>query len=156
MVGNGEKIGHHAIVLLQHQQQSLWFCSDINKMAFVFIRHQQHGFYFVPMSTTWLSKLTTAGKARVTSIIVSCPSRLTIISPPRKQKKHCTAMCYINQISTRGQIGGETDCLTRQGNDRIKNETKKGLEMCKTNLEICFDQSLILRYNNLFWEYFSN
>ena len=54
MVGNGEKIGHHAIVLLQHQQQSLWFCSDINKMALVFIQHQQHCFCFITSPTMLL------------------------------------------------------------------------------------------------------
>ena len=33
-------------------------------IAFVLFWHQQHGFCFVPMSTMWLSKLTTAGKAK--------------------------------------------------------------------------------------------
>ena len=39
----------------------LLFCSD--NMGFVLLLNEQHGFCFVPMSTTWLSKLTTAGKA---------------------------------------------------------------------------------------------
>ena len=60
----------------------LLFCSDINKMAFVFIRHQQHDFSFVLasttwfsfvlMSTTWLSKLTRVGKERLHNFWRGC------------------------------------------------------------------------------------
>ena len=59
----------------------LLFCS---KMAFVFIRHQQHGFCFVPASRTWfcfvpmskiwLSKLRTVGKARRGCVNLYMPS----------------------------------------------------------------------------------
>ena len=35
----------------------LLFSSGINNMTSVLLRHQQHGFCFVPMSSTWLSKL---------------------------------------------------------------------------------------------------
>ena len=49
----------------------LLFNSDVNNVALVFswrqqhgfclLQHQQHGYWFVPMSKTWLSKLTTVG-----------------------------------------------------------------------------------------------
>ena len=50
----------------QFEQNStrLLFRSDINNMAFVLFLHQQHGFWFLPTSTIWLSKMTTAGKTR--------------------------------------------------------------------------------------------
>ena len=45
---------------------STWhlFSSSINNMGFVLFWHQQHGICFHLASTTWLSKLTTAGMAR--------------------------------------------------------------------------------------------
>ena len=42
----------------------LLFSSGINNIASVLLRHQQRGFCFVPISSAWLSKLKTAGKAR--------------------------------------------------------------------------------------------
>ena len=50
----------------QFEQNStrLLFRSDIYNMAFVLFLHQQHGFWFLPTSTIWLSKMTRAGKTR--------------------------------------------------------------------------------------------
>ena len=41
-----------------------WSGHLCDTMAFVLFQHQQQCFCFAPKSTTWMSKLTTAGKAR--------------------------------------------------------------------------------------------
>ena len=105
----------------------LLFCSDINKMAFVFIRHQQHDFSFVLasttwfsfvlMSTTWLSKLKTVGKARKDCVTFGeaawifhglCFVPASIF----------TRRGHISQVSQQGLSDRLTQGRTRQGNDR--------------------------------------
>ena len=77
ILGSDKKISginSTAFVSFLHQQIG-YFCSDINNKASVFFWHQQHVFF--PMSTTWLSNLTTAGKTRVISIKSHKEQKLT-------------------------------------------------------------------------------
>ena len=99
----------------------LLFCNDINNMAFVLFWHQQHGFCvvststtcffvpelttwllfsskvnklgfcFLPISTTWLSKLTTAGKSSGGCVNLHTPrSHQSSVSKRRNLLTQCS------------------------------------------------------------------
>ena len=82
------------------QRKKVMLKTSINHVAFVFFRHQQHGFCFVPMSTTYLSKVTTAGKARRGCVTIEEVAWIF------------TRQSHINQVST------ISEWVTRQGNYR--------------------------------------
>ena len=94
----------------------LLFCSDINKMAFVFIRHQQHDFSFVLasttwfsfvlMSTTWLSKLTRVGKERLRNFWRGC---VNIYIPGSHQSSLKKTTDWINNWQDKAIIGVGSD-----------------------------------------------
>ena len=105
----------------------LLFNSDVNNVALVFswrqqhgfclLRHQQHGYWFVPISKTWLPKLTTVGEAAMRGCVNlhlpgSHQSSLNMRTHWPSNLDRVPAW-----LEKRSYISQTTDWVTRQGND---------------------------------------